>query len=345
MEKRPQSDLYVLDADEQDRLLKLIKINPSFFMSELVKIIKDHPTMVEYLLGCLDKDLKSEKSKLKEQADKLGQNTYKGLLEELPFNKAKKVVHSLRLKSGYEWYNLKDAVSRIPKHPNIVYKAYWKGWDDWLGKFDTRLLQTEYEGSRKINKRTDPAYLTIQMTVRKDLRKEAYRRWDAICPAGAARADFWEYLLRKYLQEGDHETYHVGNDEVEASVPLQTDVKWYQDQFKPLFDTLRLEKNHKPKSKRLPILPFKEARKVARTMEISNSREWRKAHRPSGLPSHPERIYAKTGDWVNWSDWLGREEDTNSIQSILEPETSSCDNKTFDEVFFFLNNMVNGDKQ
>ena len=53
--------------------------------------------------------------------------------------------------------------------------------------------------------------------------------------------------------------------------------------------------------------PFDEARAFVRGLKLSSQVEWnawRKKHRPSDIPSSPDRTYKKAG-WINWGDFLG----------------------------------------
>lgn len=53
---------------------------------------------------------------------------------------------------------------------------------------------------------------------------------------------------------------------------------------------------------------FEEAREIARKLSIFSSLEWRTSkytlHMGLGIPSCPERTYAKSG-WRGWKDFLG----------------------------------------
>ncbi len=52
------------------------------------------------------------------------------------FNEARKIVHSLKLKSQSQWYlycKSSEFDPKLPKSPKSVYKKYWKNMGDWLG--------------------------------------------------------------------------------------------------------------------------------------------------------------------------------------------------------------------
>jgi hypothetical protein len=63
------------------------------------------------------------------------------------------------------------------------------------------------------------------------------------------------------------------------------------------------------------ILPFLEARKLARSLGLKGLNAWEKYHKkynPPTLPYRPSYTYRNDG-WVNWMDWLG----TNNIRGQI----------------------------
>ena len=53
--------------------------------------------------------------------------------------------------------------------------------------------------------------------------------------------------------------------------------------------------------------PFDEARTFVRGLKLPSMsawQAWRKDHRPSDIPSTPDRTYKEAG-WTNWGDFLG----------------------------------------
>lgn len=59
------------------------------------------------------------------------------------------------------------------------------------------------------------------------------------------------------------------------------------------------------------ILPYDEAKEIAKTLGINNSHEWISGkadlRKVPGMPSNPPRFYKDKG-WRGWTDFLGREE-------------------------------------
>jgi hypothetical protein len=56
------------------------------------------------------------------------------------------------------------------------------------------------------------------------------------------------------------------------------------------------------------MLPFLEARVIARKLKLKSQKEWvvwsKSGKRPSNVPSHPDRTYRDDG-WISTADWLG----------------------------------------
>mgnify|MGYP001186016232 CR=1 FL=1 len=63
-------------------------------------------------------------------APRMGVGTPRRVLAELPFAEAR----AMGMGSKDEWdeYSCPGAY-RLPKDPDVVWEAEWRGWDDWLG--------------------------------------------------------------------------------------------------------------------------------------------------------------------------------------------------------------------
>ena len=59
------------------------------------------------------------------------------------------------------------------------------------------------------------------------------------------------------------------------------------------------------------LLPFKEARKFARSLEFKKNSGWttycKSDQKPNNIPKYPDRAYKN--EWLGWPDWLGYEEE------------------------------------
>ena len=71
------------------------------------------------------------------------------------------------------------------------------------------------------------------------------------------------------------------------------------------------------------FLPFEEARKFARSLNLKTNTEWKEyvksSHRPAEIPYSPWVVYKNEG-WISFADWLGAEEivDFSSFESARE---------------------------
>ncbi|MDJ1480886.1 hypothetical protein QNI16_10360 [Cytophagaceae bacterium YF14B1] len=65
----------------------------------------------------------------------------------------------------------------------------------------------------------------------------------------------------------------------------------------------------KTKGHRKTFLPFEQARDFVRAIKLANRKEWglycKSGERPDNIPTNPNRIYTRTGEWTSWQDWLG----------------------------------------
>jgi hypothetical protein len=83
-----------------------------------------------------------------------------------------------------------------------------------------------------------------------------------------------------------------------------TPYKIYQKEWKGFGD---FSGNGKISNKYVNILPFKEAREFARSLNLKNGNKWREycrsGDKPDNIPSRPERFYKN--DFKGVDDWLG----------------------------------------
>jgi len=92
-----------------------------------------------------------------------------------------------------------------------------------------------------------------------------------------------------------------------ADIPTTPNMVYKDEGWLDLGDWLGTGKISNKKM-RENYLPFAKARKVARSLNIKNRKQWQELYRegkvPEGLPLKPERVYKGEG-WVNCGDWLG----------------------------------------
>lgn len=82
---------------------------------------------------------------------------------------------------------------------------------------------------------------------------------------------------------------------------------------------------HSPSTRGRTYLPFAEARKFVRKLNLKNMKEWRLYYssndRLEHIPSDPARIYKEQG-WLNFGDWLGNDNLSNRKRIFLNFEES-----------------------
>jgi len=180
----------------------------------------------------------------------------------LPFEEARKFVHSLQLKGKPYWekYRSKELPSNIPVTPDRVYKNEWKGWTDWttgnLGPRDRRKQYLSYEEAKKFIKK---------------LKLKSRQEW------------------RQYSKSNKRPSF----------IPT-TPEKIYKNDWVSMGDWLGTEYvSNLIKSQNW--LPWKEAkieyRKLAKKFGIKKRDDWRifiKTHEfPKRLPKDPVAVYSK----------------------------------------------------
>ena len=200
------------------------------------------------------------------------------------FKEARKFVHELGLKSSSEWqkYCVGEYESEIPlpsdipKAPHHIYKSDgWLGYPDWLG------------------------------TDRKSIK---YQNWR---PFGKARAFARKLGLSGQSEWGKYCRGELGDyAKKPVDIPAHPDRIYKDEKWAGYGDWLGTGGTYR---KRVEMLPFKSARKFARSLNLTSAAKWKQysagrlnrlPKRPPNVPTHPESVYRNKG-WISWPDWLG----------------------------------------
>jgi len=268
----------------------------------------------------------------------------------LPFDKAQKFVHSLKLKRQKDWVQYRKSGNKpdnIPSNPNRTYKKEWKNLGDWLGtgnirpadrKFKTFLEARDYVHSLYLKDVKDWRKFTKSGKLPNDIpawppdvyKNKGWISWGDWLDTGIIATFRRQYLkfndAQKYvhslkLKTGKEWTAYCKSGNKPDDIPASPE-KTYKKQWISLGDWLGTGKLG-PKEKRKQYLSFQESRKFIRKLKLKNRVAWRKYsksnQRPIFIPSSPEKIYKK--EWINMGDWLG----TGTITTRLR-EYSSFDN-------------------
>ena len=202
----------------------------------------------------------------------------------LPFREACAFARGLGLEGQREWYAFcKGQMQRVGRLPSAIpvtaWAVYanrgWRNWGDWLGTGNVANQLKKYRSFQEA------------WAFARKLKLKSGTEWRAFCIGGIPRLgrlppDIPSTVDRVYADKvwvswGDW----LGTGMVAAS--------------------------------RRTFRPFREARALARKLNLKGEHQWRlfctgklppKGTRPEDIPAHPDRVYAGKG-WVNWGDWLG----------------------------------------
>lgn len=193
------------------------------------------------------------------------------------FEEARDLARELKCRSRDEWREWARGRRRpahIPSNPDVVYKADWGGWPDFLG---------------------------FQSSTQRAARPAA--------PTQAPFRDFeecrnfaWSLSLRS---QREWERW-AESDARPSDVPSRPDSVYREDGWLSWADWLGYGKGQLPRG---IMLSFEEAREQVRALRLNGLEEWerwsRSSARPANIPSHPHQRYADS--WVSWDDFIGRD--------------------------------------
>ncbi len=252
----------------------------------------------------------------------------------LSFQEAKSFVHTLNLNFNNEWKEYCKSGNKpynIPAMPEHIYKDEgWISYSDWLGKkigFSGKFLS--FEEARKfvhtLNLKSQDDWIKYCKSGNRPLNipaspESVYKNkdWKSICDW--IGTNYIPTKLRKYRSfEDAREFVHTLN--------LKNQKEW----------TIYCKSGKKPNN--IPATPsyiyrtngwiswynwfgnkinfiksgylsFEKAREFVHTLNLKNTKEWRKycklGNKPDNIPFSPNSVYKNNG-WISWSDWFGTE--------------------------------------
>jgi len=158
----------------------------------------------------------------------------------------------------------KNRPANLPSNPNETYKSEWMGWPDFLGTNDVH--------NKKFLKLAEARALAASL------------RFKGLFPPFAEAR-----ILVRRLGLKSKRDYRKNRPENLPSTPSKT----YKKDWAGWEDFLGTDN---------PLLPFAEARALARGLGFKNRQHYHK-NRPANLPSSPHATYKS--EWISWGDFLG----------------------------------------
>jgi superfamily II DNA or RNA helicase len=219
------------------------------------------------------------KAKWKGYGDWLGTGSISTHLQEYrPFEKARKFVHTLKLRSGTEWKRYCKSGKKpidIPANPRI-YEAKWKTMGDWLG---TGYIANYYRKHRSFEEAREFVHT---------LGLKSSKEWNRYRKSGKRPSDIPTNPNTAYKKAWKGWGDWLGTGRI-------------ADQY-------RVYRQFEDARKFVHTLGLK---------SIEEWREYcRSGKKPSDIPYKPSRTYKK--DWKGDNDWLGYEETKWSVKRVKE---------------------------
>jgi superfamily II DNA or RNA helicase len=264
--------------------------------------------------------------------DWLGTNTIAPFLREYrPFQKARRFVRGLQLKSQTEWIKYCQSGKKptgIPNTPHVVYaKAGWAGYPDWVG-------------TNRFTGRDQRPFRQARAFVR-SLKLKSTTEWYDYCQSGRKPSDIPSNPDKTYanagwagtadwlgtgrfhvkgwrpfkqarafarglnLNSGEEWSAYCRSGRKPADIPMSPHAVYAKVGWGGMGDWLGTETV--PTQLR-QYRSFEKARTFVRGLGLKSGAEWREyaktGRKPANIPACPNRTYAEAG-WVGMGDWLG----------------------------------------
>jgi hypothetical protein len=185
------------------------------------------------------------------------------------FTKARKFIHSLKLRDSYAWKEYCESgklPDDIPKNPRGVYKNKgWKNFGDWVGTGSLHPKDRNYLSYTDAKKIIQKYNLSSSVKW-KELKKSGnYPKRLPLDPVSVYAGKGWNGWAD-----------FLGNDQVQAG-----SIKYRS---------------------------FTQARKFAQSLNLKSTKYWeqycKSGKKPKNIPNYPRGVYAGKG-WDGWGDFLG----------------------------------------
>jgi hypothetical protein len=276
-------------------------------------------------------------------------------LQFLPYEEAEKIVRKLGIKNVKDWIrHCKSGqnAANVPDSPDVSYKDKgWKGWGEWLGT-----------GSVSTHSRLYRPFEEAHEFVRV-LKLKNREEWSSYCKSGQKPADIPADPNSVYGDKGWKGMGHwlgTGNvgpknhcylsyEEARAvvrSLGLKSLKEWqnYSKSKRPKSIPSHPDQSYENSgwigwndwlgtaniaNGEIEYLPFDEARKFVRSLNLKSQTEWqaycKSGQKPFNIPGTPNAVYKDNG-WICWGDWTG----TGTAKKVFVNSPASRDFRDFD---------------
>jgi superfamily II DNA or RNA helicase len=248
-----------------------------------------------------------------------------------PFIEAREFVRKLRLKNRKEWIEYCHSGKKpndISYNPEVAYKKYWKGIDDWLG---TGKISSRYVKHKKFEEAREFVHGLGLKNIEdwknysrfgnrpKDIPIHPERRYKAnwvswgdwlgtgyIAHKNRQYRSFEEARAfahsLKLARESDWTTFSKSKD-MPKDIP-KTPYHIYKKFWKSWGDWLG---TGTVASQKRQYRSFEECKRFVRELRLKNREEWleycKSGNKPEDIPNYPSDPFEK--EWNGWGDWLG----------------------------------------
>ena len=99
--------------------------------------------------------------------------------------------------------------------------------------------------------------------------------------------------------------------------------------------------NSKRRGRPSIVLPYEEARQIVKSMNFESKWDyidWVNSECPEGFSKDPYQTYRLRGDWVSYSHFLGKTDDTPCADIVQQIQSDSFDD--YSSPFLKLKNLV-----
>jgi hypothetical protein len=253
------------------------------------------------------------------------QNTRKRENKYLEYFEAKKLVHTLGIKSSSDWIKFTHSIdfpNSLPKDPYKVYEHKWENWDEWLGKYLNWHEAKQYVHQLKItsiskwNKFTKSELFPSNIPKNPKLKYQdkGWKDWGDWLGTNLPekiKITFLSFekareIVQKYKFNKTEDWFNfMKSSQSFIDIPIYPNKVYDKKGWISWGDWLGTKKIA---NFNRSFLEYDQAKIYSKSLKLNSVKEWMTFCRlnklPANIPTNPQRTYKETG-WKGWDDWLG----------------------------------------